>query len=67
MLLPEIKTSPVSDLKKEGGIVMTDLTAKWDVELQEHTLFNITLKIEPGSLVAIVGAVGSGKVSLKFV
>lgn len=62
MLLPEVKTLTGNDLKKEGGIVMNGASAKWDPELSEDTLSDITLKIAPGSLVAVVGPVGAGKV-----
>ena len=63
MLLPEVKTLTGSDLKKEGvGIVMNGASAKWDPEQMEHTLSDISLKITPGSLVAVVGPVGAGKV-----
>lgn len=62
MLLPEVKSLPASDLKKEGGIVMDGATAKWDPDTTEQTLSDVTLKIAPGSLVAVVGPVGAGKV-----
>lgn len=62
--LPEVRSSVVTHLIEKGRIVLTDVTAKWDVGMQDNTLSNITMKIEPGSLVAIVGPVGSGKVNL---
>lgn len=65
MLLPELKSISGNDLKKEGGIVMNDASAKWDAELLEFTLADISLKIVPGSLVAVVGPVGAGKVIFK--
>ena len=36
----------------------------WEKGQTEPTLSNIDLKVKPGSLVAIVGQVGSGKSSL---
>ena len=36
----------------------------WEKSQTEPTLSNIDLKVQPGSLVAIVGQVGSGKSSL---
>lgn len=62
--LPEVRSSVVSHVIEKGGIALTDVTAKWDIEKQENTLSNFSLKVEPGSLVAIVGPVGSGKVKL---
>lgn len=64
MLLPELKSVPRNELKKEGGITMVDACAKWDDELTENTLTDISLKIAAGSLVAVVGPVGAGKSSI---
>lgn len=49
---------------KEGGIRMTDATAKWTPQLHDNTLNKITLNIKPGSLIAVIGPVGAGKTSL---
>uniref|UniRef100_W4VRR2 Putative abc transporter c family member n=1 Tax=Corethrella appendiculata TaxID=1370023 RepID=W4VRR2_9DIPT len=45
------------------GIVFDSLTAKWCYNLSSCTLENINLKIEKGSLLAVIGPVGSGKSS----
>ncbi|XP_034236432.1 probable multidrug resistance-associated protein lethal(2)03659 [Thrips palmi] len=63
MLLPEVKSLTGNDLKKEGAIIMNSASAKWDPELTEHTLSEVTVNIAPGSLVAVVGPVGAGKSS----
>ncbi|XP_011696221.1 PREDICTED: probable multidrug resistance-associated protein lethal(2)03659 [Wasmannia auropunctata] len=43
---------------------MTDVNAKWHGEGKDDTLRDINLTVPPGSFVAIVGQVGSGKSSL---
>ena len=48
--------------KKEIGIFINDLVARWTNEIQEPTLDNITTFVKPGELLAVVGGVGSGKV-----
>ena len=48
--------------KKEIGIFINDIVARWTNEIQEPTLDNITTFVKPGQLLAVVGGVGSGKV-----
>lgn len=48
--------------KKEIGIFINDIVARWTNEIQEPTLDNITTFVKPGELLAVVGGVGSGKV-----
>ncbi|XP_011642194.1 probable multidrug resistance-associated protein lethal(2)03659 [Pogonomyrmex barbatus] len=43
---------------------MTNVNAKWHSDSKDNTLRNINLTLLPGSFVAIVGQVGSGKSSL---
>ncbi|KAG8328067.1 Canalicular multispecific organic anion transporter 1 [Homalodisca vitripennis] len=44
---------------------MEDGTFSWDAKENSGTVLrNITLKIQPGQLIAVVGAIGSGKSSL---
>lgn len=48
----------------EAGINVKNVTARWDAENTEETLENVNLLVQPGTLVAIIGPVGSGKSSL---
>ncbi|XP_067646399.1 probable multidrug resistance-associated protein lethal(2)03659 [Eurosta solidaginis] len=48
----------------EAGIVLSNVRAKWDVKSTEYTLDDVNLRVQPGTLVAIIGPVGSGKSSL---
>lgn len=48
----------------EAGINVKNVTARWDKENSEDTLENVNLLVQPGTLVAIIGPVGSGKSSL---
>ncbi|XP_044316417.1 probable multidrug resistance-associated protein lethal(2)03659 [Drosophila rhopaloa] len=43
---------------------ITGLTAKWDTNSPDYTLNGVSLRVEPGTLLAIVGHTGSGKSSL---
>lgn len=48
----------------EAGINVKNVTARWDKENSEETLENVNLLVQPGTLAAIIGPVGSGKSSL---
>ncbi|KAF7268017.1 hypothetical protein GWI33_018818 [Rhynchophorus ferrugineus] len=53
--------------KKSVGIFLHDVSARWNCFLNENTLTNINFNVGPSHLVAVVGAVGSGKTSLLHV
>ncbi|CAB3365428.1 Hypothetical predicted protein [Cloeon dipterum] len=55
--------SYIDHARPPGAVFIENLTARWS-EKGEFTLKNISLEVEPGSLVAVIGAVGSGKSSL---
>lgn len=46
------------------GIIITNATAKWTDAQTENSLENINLTVVPGRLVAVIGPVGAGKVSV---
>lgn len=52
------------DKLSDAAINFCNVTAKWDTNQTDNYLNRINLTIKPGQLVAIVGAVGSGKVCL---
>jgi len=56
-------TRTENSLDISGGIKITDITAKWTDDLPENTLTDVSLNVRPGGLMAIIGPVGSGKVS----
>ena len=60
------KNKPRTSETQTIGIRVSDVTAKWSEDLNENALTNVSLDVKPGGLVAIIGPVGSGKVSLFF-
>jgi ATP-binding cassette, subfamily C (CFTR/MRP), member 4 len=48
----------------ETGVMVQNLKAKWNTESTEYTLNDVNLHVQPGTLVAVIGPVGSGKTSL---
>lgn len=59
---PHIYTSSAAE--KIGTVKLNKVQASWLPNPIVNTLNNISVEIRPGSLVAVVGAVGSGKTSL---
>lgn len=45
----------------QAGIFISNVKAKWDPDVSEYTLDDVNLRVQPGTLVAIIGPVGSGK------
>lgn len=45
----------------EAGIIISNVKAKWDPNSTEYTLDDVNLRVQPGTLVAIIGPVGAGK------
>ncbi|XP_041448153.1 probable multidrug resistance-associated protein lethal(2)03659 isoform X2 [Drosophila obscura] len=48
----------------EAGIAINGLKAKWDVHSPDYTLNGVNLRVQPGTMLGIVGRTGSGKSSL---
>ncbi|XP_017117181.1 probable multidrug resistance-associated protein lethal(2)03659 [Drosophila elegans] len=60
--LPAITTD--KNLHSSARLSITGLKAKWDSKSPDYTLNGVSLRVEPGTLLAIVGHTGSGKSSL---
>lgn len=48
----------------EPAVLGTDVVAKWDDAAQDNTLDSVNIRVQPGSLLAVIGRVGAGKSSL---
>lgn len=48
----------------QAGVIVKNLKARWNEDSTEYTLSNVNLRAQPGTLVAVIGPVGSGKSSL---
>jgi ABC-type multidrug transport system fused ATPase/permease subunit len=54
------------DIAERKSIKIMNVTAKWTEDLPENTLTDVNLEVRPGGLVAVIGPVGSGKVSYRY-
>lgn len=61
-LIPE----PVLIADDCSKLIVNNITAKWNNDLIRPTLSNINVRLKPGDLLAVIGSVGSGKVSCLF-
>ncbi|XP_067118442.1 ATP-binding cassette sub-family C member 4-like isoform X1 [Centruroides vittatus] len=59
----EMTVSSLRPKLNQCGVWMSKLTASWNKD-GEATLQRITLNVQPGELLAVIGPVGSGKTSL---
>ena len=69
MKLDEIPTHAISQKHSEPdqcGVEFTGVSVKWPAaeDQVEDTLIDISFGVSPGQVLAVVGHVGSGKVSL---
>lgn len=55
--------NPIMEVK-DGSIVFDNVNFKYNVNAEKNTLENISLKIESGQFIGIIGSTGSGKTSL---
>ena len=60
----EIDPETVTHEEQKDPIVLKDASLTWDLTAEKNTLTNLTFNIKEGSLVAVVGSVGTGKSSL---
>ena len=58
----ETKIDP--SILQEPGVIMDKVSARWSSESPELTLSNVNLRVQPTTVVAVIGKVGSGKSSL---
>jgi ATP-binding cassette subfamily C (CFTR/MRP) protein 4 len=54
-----------SEQDQKYGVWVRNGSAKWTPNSIADTLTNISLCVKPGKLCAVIGPVGSGKVSVK--
>lgn len=65
LILPELPLRPEPNPAKPPKSLILPLgDIRWEPERKEPTLHACGLKVEPGALVAVVGAVGAGKSTL---
>lgn len=62
----EIDDKNIKTSLNSCGVVISNVTAKWKNNQTVNTLDNINLTVKSGSLIAIVGNVGAGKVYIIF-
>ncbi|XP_016989332.1 probable multidrug resistance-associated protein lethal(2)03659 [Drosophila rhopaloa] len=64
LLGPPLSTINENAKLSEAGISISGLMAKWDVNSPDYTLNGVNLRVQPGTMLGIVGRTGSGKSSL---
>ncbi|WAR23542.1 ABCC3-like protein, partial [Mya arenaria] len=70
LLLSELPCTSTSRSDEHGGmpaeckVVIDNVSAKWNQKQKQPTLKNVSAKVEPGKLLAVIGPVGAGKSSL---
>ncbi|KAF5283719.1 hypothetical protein FQR65_LT13754 [Abscondita terminalis] len=67
LLLEETQQQPTLYMTNDdSAIVLENVHAKWEKTAVHGTLTNINLTIESGSIIGVIGSVGSGKTSLLY-
>lgn len=72
LLLDEIEKNPEAKIRppiSECLVELNQLTTKWPAagEKEDDTLADISFNVRPGQVLAVIGQVGSGKVSLGII
>ncbi|CAO1302137.1 unnamed protein product [Diamesa tonsa] len=60
--ITSIKIDP--KLRESAGILMENVTARWNPDSTDNTLSNVNLHVQPTTICALIGKVGSGKSSI---
>ncbi|XP_017132505.1 probable multidrug resistance-associated protein lethal(2)03659 [Drosophila elegans] len=64
LLGPTLSTINENAKLSEAGISISGLMAKWDINSPDYSLNGVNLRVQPGTMLGIVGRTGSGKSSL---
>lgn len=56
--------APAASHLSAAGVNVTNIRARWQPDHAEYTLNDVSLRVQPQTLVAVIGPVGSGKSSL---
>ncbi|XP_076435453.1 ATP-binding cassette sub-family C member 4-like isoform X2 [Babylonia areolata] len=59
-----VEKSNLRPKPEDCGVVIDNLTAKWNPEVEQNTLEQISATVKAGQLLAVIGPVGAGKSSL---
>jgi ABC-type protease/lipase transport system fused ATPase/permease subunit len=57
---------PKHNVAVDTCVNVVNASAKWSPGLEKDTLSNITFRVPQGKLCAVIGTVGSGKVSIRL-
>lgn len=61
-----MKSKEKEEVVEEAVVSLDAVTARWTEGQSDNTLEEVNLRVHKGQLIAVVGQVGAGKVSLIF-